>query len=48
MLWTILVILLVLWFLGLLTTVGGALNHVLLILALVVLVAQLLTGRSAA
>ena len=48
MLWTILVILLVLWFLGLLTTVGGALIHALLILALVVLVAQLLTGRSAA
>jgi hypothetical protein len=48
MLWTLIVILLVLWALGLITAVGGAFIHLLLIVALVVLVAQLLTGRRAA
>src|SRR4051794_16191465 len=45
MLWTILVVLIVLWALGLLASVGGAAIHLLLVLALVVLVAQLLSGR---
>jgi hypothetical protein len=46
MLWTILVILLVLWLLGLVSgyTIGGFV-HLLLILALVILVINLLTGR---
>ena len=46
MLWTILVILLVLWLLGLVSgyTVGGFI-HLLLLLAIVVLVINLLTGR---
>jgi hypothetical protein len=46
MLWTILVILLVLWLLGLVSgyTVGGFV-HLLLVLALVILVINLLTGR---
>jgi len=46
MLWTIFVILLVLWLLGLVTayTIGGFV-HVLLVLAVVVLVIQLLQGR---
>ncbi len=46
MLWTIFVILLVLWLLGLITsyTLGGFI-HILLVLALVVLLIQLLTGR---
>jgi uncharacterized protein DUF5670 len=46
MLWTIFVILLVLWALGLVTayTMGG-LIHVFLVIALVVLVIQLLQGR---
>ena len=48
MLWTIVLILVVLWALGLITAVGGAFIHLLLIIALVVLVAQLLTGRRAA
>lgn len=48
MLWTLIVILLVLWALGLITAVGGAFIHLLLIVALVVLVAQLLTGRRSA
>jgi hypothetical protein len=46
MLWTIFVILLVLWALGLVTayTMGG-LIHVLLVVALVVLAIQLIQGR---
>ena len=46
MLWTIFVILLVLWLLGLVTsyTLGGMI-HLLLILAVVVLVFQLIQGR---
>jgi len=45
MLWTILVILLILWLIGFLAKVGGGLIHLLLIVALVVLVLQLVTGR---
>lgn len=45
MLWTILVILVVLWLLGLVTNIAGGFIHLLLILALVVLVAQFLSGR---
>jgi hypothetical protein len=45
MLWTILVILLVLWVLGLLGSIGGAAVHLLLVLAAIVLIAQLLSGR---
>jgi Family of unknown function (DUF5670) len=46
MLWTIFVILLVLWLLGLVTsyTLGGMI-HLLLLLAVVVLVIQLVQGR---
>jgi hypothetical protein len=46
MLWTIFVILLVLWLLGVVSsyTLGGFI-HILLVLALVVLVIQLITGR---
>ncbi len=46
MLWTIFVILLVLWLLGLVTsyTMGGFV-HVLLVIAVVVLVIQLIQGR---
>jgi uncharacterized protein DUF5670 len=48
MLWTLLVILLVLWLLGLATNVVGGLIHVLLVVALIVLVYQLITGRRVA
>lgn len=46
MLWTIFVLLLVLWLLGVVTsyTLGGFI-HLLLVVALVVLVIQLVTGR---
>jgi hypothetical protein len=49
MLWTIFVILLVLWLLGLVSsyTLGGFI-HLLLVLAVVVLVIQLISGRRAA
>ena len=48
MLWTIIVILVVLWLLGFLTNVAGGLVHLLLVIALIVLVLQLLSGRSTA
>lgn len=48
MLWTILVILLVLWLLGLLGSIGGGFIHLLLLLAAIVLVAQLVSGRRVA
>jgi len=46
MLWTIFVILLILWGLGLLTgyTMGGVI-HVLLVVAIVVVLVQVLQGR---
>jgi hypothetical protein len=48
MLWTIFVILLVLWLLGLVSsyTLGGFI-HILLVIALVVLIIQLISGRRA-
>ena len=45
MLWTVLVILLVLWLLGFLTQVGGNLIHLLLVIAVIVLVFNFVTGR---
>ena len=46
MLWTILLLLLILWLLGLVTsyTLGGFI-HLLLVIALILLVIQLVTGR---
>jgi hypothetical protein len=48
MLWTILVILLIMWVLGFSLHIGGSLIHVLLVLGLVVLVINLLSGRRTA
>lgn len=45
MLWTIIFILLVLWLLGFALDVAGGLIHLLLVVALVVIVFRLLTGR---
>jgi hypothetical protein len=45
MLWAILVILLVLWALGLVGSIGGGFIHLLLVLAVIVLAVQLLQGR---
>jgi len=48
MLWTIFVVLLVLWLLGFSLHVAGGLIHLLLVVALVVLVINLLSGRRTA
>jgi len=45
MLWTIAVILLVLWLLGFAFHVAGGLIHILLVIALIVGLIQLFTGR---
>lgn len=45
MLWTIIVIVLILWLLGFLTGVGGSLVHALLLVAGIIFVLQLLSGR---
>ena len=45
MLWTILVILIILWLLGFALKVGGGLIHLVLVIALIILVVQLITGR---
>ena len=47
MLWTIFVVLLVLWLLGFTLHVGGALIHIILVIAVVVLIFNLITGRRA-
>ena len=48
MLWTIFVILLVLWLLGFSFHVAGGLVHILLVVAVVVLIFNLLSGRRGA
>ncbi|MGE5083005.1 MAG: lmo0937 family membrane protein [Acidobacteriota bacterium] len=48
MLWTIFVVLLILWLLGFSLHVGGALIHLLLVVGLVVLVINLVSGRRSA
>ena len=45
MLWTIVVVLLILWLLGFTLNVAGGLIHALLVIALVVVVVRLLSGR---
>ena len=45
MLWTIVLILFVLWLLGFSFHIGGGLIHILLVVALVVLVYNLIIGR---
>jgi hypothetical protein len=45
MLWTIFAVLLILWLLGFTLGIGGGLIHLLLVVALVVLVINLLSGR---
>ncbi|MFI5107738.1 MAG: lmo0937 family membrane protein [Terriglobales bacterium] len=48
MLWTILVVLLILWLLGFGLHVGGGLIHLLLVVAVVVLIYNLVSGRRGA
>lgn len=47
MLWTIVAILLILWLLGFSFHIAGSLVHILLVVALVVIVINLLSGRRA-
>jgi hypothetical protein len=46
-LWTILVIVVAVWLLGLLLDFGGSLIHLLLVVALLILIYNLITGRRA-
>ena len=45
MLWTILIILVVLWLVGFAVDVAGGLIHLLLVVAAIVLVVKLVSGR---
>jgi len=45
MLWTIFVVILILWLLGFSLHIAGGLIHLLLVVALVVLVINLMSGR---
>jgi Family of unknown function (DUF5670) len=47
LLWAVIVVLVVLWLIGLVANVGGGLIHLLLVLALIVIVVNLLSGRRA-
>ena len=46
MLWTIIVILLALWLLGLIANIGGALIHILLVIAVIAFVYNLVMRRN--
>ncbi len=48
MLWTLVVVFLILWLLGFSLSIGGSLIHLLLVLALIVVVINLVTGRRGA
>ena len=47
LLWTIIVILFVLWLLGFVVHFGGGLIHLLLVIAVILIVFNLITGRGA-
>ena len=47
LLWTIIVVLFVLWLAGFLLHFGGGLIHIVLVIALVLLVFNIVTGRGA-
>jgi hypothetical protein len=45
MLWTIIVVLVVLWLLGFSLHIGGGLIHILIVIAVIVLIYNLVAGR---
>jgi hypothetical protein len=45
MLWTLVAVFLILWLLGFSLSLGGSLIHLLLVVALVIVVINLVTGR---
>ena len=47
LLWTIIVVLFVLWLIGFMLHVGGGLIHILLLVVLILIVYNLITGRGA-
>ena len=47
MLWTVLVVLLILWLLGFSLHIAGGLIHILLVVAVVILIVNLIQGRRA-
>ena len=47
MLWTIFVILLILWLLGFTLHIGGGLIHIILVIAVIMLIYNLVVGRRA-
>jgi hypothetical protein len=46
LIWTIVLVVLILWVLGLVTGIGGSIIHILLIIAVIVIVYRLLQGRN--
>ena len=46
MLWSVIVILLILWLLGLVAHIGGAVIHLLLVLAVIAFIYNMVTRRS--
>jgi uncharacterized membrane protein len=48
MLWTVFVVLLILWLLGFSFHIAGSLIHLLLVIAVAILIVNLLTGRRSA
>jgi hypothetical protein len=47
LIWTIIVVLFILWLLGFAIHIGGGLIHILLVIAMILLVYNLITGRGA-
>ena len=45
MLWTIFVVLVILWLLGFTLHIGGSLIHILIVIAVIVLIFNLISGR---
>jgi hypothetical protein len=48
MLWTLVAVFLILWLLGFSLSIGGGLIHILLVIALVLVVVNLVSGRRVA
>jgi len=47
LLWTVIVVLFIIWLLGFILHFGGSLIHILIVIAVILLVYNLLTGRGA-